>query len=137
MLGRMNRMNGKSRNGYATARGIGENRLRALEDRNILPEWSKVTAETYNEVVEAWDALRRAGWTNQRVGKVFELIRSNNFEAGRARAWRARLEYSIETLRRIWPKLPQASRDEWIKGGFTPFDLDPDMAPPPWEDEGK
>lgn len=128
-------MNGTSRNRFAVGVGQHESRLRKLEDRGILPEWKAVTEETYSEVVEAWNALRAARWSNQRVGKVFELIRSNNFEAGRSRAWRARVQYSIDMMTAIWPKLSQESRDEWQKLGVShPSELDPDSPRAPWEE---
>jgi SpoVK/Ycf46/Vps4 family AAA+-type ATPase len=132
----MSKINGTSRNAFGSARGIGENRLRALEGRDILPTWSPDSEDRYAEVFEAWSALRRCRWTNQRVAKLFALIRSSNFREGSREAWERRWTRDLAGLARGWEHTSEEFRRSWVKEfGAPPSEMKGSEVPSPL-DEG-
>lgn len=71
----MSRNENLSRREVGRLNGIGDGRLRNLEVLKILPPWDSVETHRYADVVAALRALYSAGWSTQRVGKLFETIR--------------------------------------------------------------
>jgi hypothetical protein len=129
-----------SRNGVAKAFDINEPRLRQNEgEGQILPKWGSVSGDRYYAVVEVWQALRNAGWSNVRVRRALETIRSNNFVAGSREAWERMWTYHFEAMAAHWSELSPGARASWVETfGVEPSKMTTEMIrdrlPAPFEE---
>jgi hypothetical protein len=130
----------RSRNSVAAALKVDESRLRWNEgEGQILPKWGDVSGNRYFAVVEVWQALRNAGWTNVRVRRALDTIRSNNFIAGSREAWERMWSYHFEAMADHWPNLSEVSRAKWVDTfGVPPSEMTlqmiRDRLPSPFEE---